>query len=175
MSAGVLRYLGVRRDVAARSDFPRSTRVLIKKMVLRVAGLLLALYLGWVVVIGYSSAQRMAWNTQSHDFLRTALIPVLNDPSVFAFRALADRRWRRDLNQDGRPLARTLSHLGPLQAFRVRGGAGLLWRHGLTIVARYRLHARFQKGAAVFRVALVKRHGSWRVSRLRIIREGRFS
>lgn len=158
--------------MAARSEFRGATN-LIKRLALRVAGLLLVLYLGWVVAIGYSSAQRVVWGTQSRAFLKTALIPVLNDPSVFALRALACRRWRKDLDRDGRPLVRTLSRLGPLQAFRVRGGAGLLWRHGLTIVARYRLHTRFRRGAAVFRIGLVKRRGSWRVSHLRILREGR--
>lgn len=143
-------------------------------MALRGAGLLLVLYLGWVVVIGYFSTQRMAWNTQSRDFLNAALIPVLNDPSIFAFRALADRRWREELNREGGPLTRTLIHLGPLQAFRVRGGAELLWRHDPAIVARYRLFARFRRGTAVFQIAFVRHHGSWRVSQLRIAHENRF-
>jgi len=119
-------------------------------MALRVGGLLLRAVLGWVVVIGYSSTRRMTWDTQSRDFLNTALIPVLNDPSVFALRALADRGWRKELVRRARPLTRRLRQLGPLQAFRVRGGAELLWGHDLAIVARYRLFARFRRTTAVF-------------------------
>lgn len=159
--------------MVARSDFPHSTKALVKKVALRVSGLVLTLYLGWVVVIGYSSTQRMIWNTQSRDFLKAALIPVLNDPSVFAFRALADRRWRKELSRNGRPLTRALGHLGPLQAFRVRGGAELLWLHDLAIVAHYRLFARFRRGTAVFHIAFLRHHGSWRVSQLRVVREHR--
>lgn len=161
--------------MAAKSDRPRSSGALVKKMALRVGGLLLALFLVWVVVIGYFSTQRMTWDTQSRDFLNTALIPVLNDPSVFALRALADREWRKELVRRARPLTRRLRRLGPLQAFRVRGGAELLWRHDLTIVARYRLLARFRRATVVFRVALIKPHHSWRVSQLRIVHEGRSS
>lgn len=157
----------------AQWDSLRATKALIKTMMLRAAGLLLVFYVGWVVVIGYCSTQRMTWNIQSRDFLNAALIPVVNDPSVFAFRALADPRWREELNREGGSLTRTLTHLGPLQAFRVRGGTELLWRHDLTIAAHYHLFARFRGGTAVFQVALIKHHNSWRISQLRIMHEGR--
>ncbi len=139
------------------------------------SGILLGLYLGWVVGIGYYSAHRAIWNAQSRSFLHMALIPVLNDPSVFAFHALADPRWRKALNRDGRPLVSQLTELGPLQASQLRGGAELAWFHKFAIVAHYRLRGRFRNGTGLFRIVLIKRHGAWRIAELRIVSKGRSS
>lgn len=141
-----------------------------KKFVPRMGGLLLVLYLGWVMGIGYYSTHRTIWTAESRHFLDRALVPILNDPSVFAFHALADHAERQGLNRDGRALVHELTELGPLRAFQVRGGAELVWSHGPTISARYHLRAHFQRGAALFRIALVKRHGSWLISTLQITR-----
>ncbi|MHB8253029.1 MAG: hypothetical protein ACYDEV_04885 [Acidiferrobacter sp.] len=142
-----------------------------KKTTLRIGGILLGLYLAWAVALGYYSTHRVIWNAQSRDFLDIAVVPTLNDPSLSAFRTLASARWQKTLDHDGKPLVKTLVALGPLYAFHVHGSSGLAWLHNFTIAAHYRIHAQFQQGAAVFRIALKKRHASWKITQLTVVRK----
>ena len=146
-----------------------------KKATLRMGGTLLGLYLAWAVVLGYYSTHRVIWNEQSRDFLDMAIVPALNDPSLSAFRALGSPNWQKTLKSSGKPLVQALVSLGPLHAFHVRGGANLAWFHHFTIAARYQIRAKFQKGTAIFRVALAKHHASWQITQLTIIHKTRIS
>jgi len=140
----------------------------VKQTTLRIGGILLGLYLAWAIALGYYSTHKVIWSAQSRDFLDIAVVPILNDPSLPAFRALASPRWQKALNQNGKPLVQTIVALGPLRAFRVRGGPSLAWFHHFTVAAHYRLRAQFHKGIAVFHVTLKKHRASWHITQLTI-------